>query len=155
MAESWEWNACGIKNNCFSVTQTNLGITKEVFTAQVAIFSPQFLYFLVYFICKRRFVFLACPAKDVFACSLAFYKKTSIKRLETFSLRLVLQLLQGLQENANQTEEHMLIRLFSTLVRSSVAHTMKTCTRSRYHFDLIEKGNFEKCIVKKARKLKT
>lgn len=39
-------------------------------TAQVAIFSPQFLYLFVYFVCKRRFVFRASSTKDIFATRL-------------------------------------------------------------------------------------
>lgn len=117
----------GLKPTLFFSHAKQIRNYKGSLTAQVAIFSPQFLYLLVYFICKRRFIFLARSAKDIFTSSLALKEKTSVKRLETFPLRFVFQLLQGLQENANQPDsgKHMLIRLLSTLGRSRVAHTMK------------------------------
>lgn len=123
--ESWDWNASGIKTDCYSVTQNQFTNYKGGITAQVAVFSPQFLYLLVYFLFKRHFVLLARSAEDIFTCSLALYEKTSVKRLETFSLRLVFQLLQGLQENANQSSSR-------THANSAVEHAWALKNRS-YH----------------------
>lgn len=148
--EPWDWNASGIKTDCYSVTQNQFRNYKGGITAQVAIFSPQFLYLLVYFLFKRRFVLLACSAKDIFTCSLALYEKTSVKRLETFSLRLVFQLLQGLQENANQSSS-------GTHANSAVKHAwaLKNCSHHQEtakisHWAIKLRWKFRENTIKKA-----
>lgn len=123
----------GLKPTLFFSHAKQIRNYKGSLTAQVAIFSPQFLYLLVYFICKRRFIFLARSAKDIFTSSLALKEKTSVKRLETFPLRFVFQLLQGLQENANQPHSGK----HKTHANSAVKHAW-ALTRRPHHEETVE-----------------